>query len=115
MSALSTVGIAARSATSMSSLLKEHPWVKGDPEDPEHQNPVLEKNGSVLILLETVYWGESNPAIKYLHDWLRKPENINDFMLVEACFAYPDSAVRIGEFDDNPWNLYQEVRLNVDE
>ena len=76
-----------------------------------------EHNEGMLFHSESIKWYlNSDPEIAQLYEDLNNLEDEEEgFLLLEACHDYPDHRDNeLGEWHDNPWGLYREVRVSID-
>jgi hypothetical protein len=70
-----------------------------------------------LLLFKNIKWDPFYVDVDLFLRWLQEDVDNQDYLLVEACFDYPDPDAISGDWYDNPWNLttHISVELRYDE
>ena len=56
-----------------------------------------------------------DPEIAQLYEDLHNLEDEESFLILEACHDYPEHRDNdLGEWYENPWNVFREVRVSID-
>jgi hypothetical protein len=93
---------------------KLHPWILAEAE-------VLQHEAGNLYVFRDIRWYEGKEFLKIedslgdvarFVEWLEKQDS-SMYLLVEACFNYPNDDDVKGSWNDNPWNLHSRISVEL--
>ena len=75
-----------------------------------------EHDEGMLYHSDSIKWYvNSDPEIAQLYEDLNNLEDEESFLILEACHDYPEHRDNdLGEWHENPWNVFREVRVSID-
>jgi len=80
---------------------------------PVSEDEVEENEEGAIFVVEGLKWYEFNPEVSALMSALEAIPD-EDYLLIDACYEYPESSDPVGDWKDNPWGMAKAVCVDVE-